>query len=292
MTAREMLCFLHFFPLIFGCSIPDDDSVWKFMLIFLDITTILLSYSIDHFQCEHLEILIQQHHELYVQLFKDHLKPKHHFMIHYPQVIRKVGPPRKYWCFLFEAMHKQSKMYCRAITSRVNIALSVATKYQMQYAHMLMTQKKSIFTVNGLSRIDTMHKQYILNFSLAENLIEFVCYRECIYRGKKFKSGFFFCQHVDTLSPANSIVFQLLEIITFSNANIPYLLCKRVTVMNYSSHYASLEISTTNENDDNNNDTNYIRDFAILNVTRLKGPPLNANSMTRGKLMLRPKCFY
>lgn len=30
MTAREMMCFVHFFPLIYGNRVPEDNEVWLF----------------------------------------------------------------------------------------------------------------------------------------------------------------------------------------------------------------------------------------------------------------------
>lgn len=53
-----------------------------------------------------LEHLIEQHHRLVLATFKDFtLKPKHHFMIHYPRNIRQVGPLVHLWCMRFEGKH-------------------------------------------------------------------------------------------------------------------------------------------------------------------------------------------
>ena len=46
MTAKEMMTFLHFFSLMIGDLVPDDDPVWLFFLNFLEIVDILLSNQI------------------------------------------------------------------------------------------------------------------------------------------------------------------------------------------------------------------------------------------------------
>jgi len=50
---------------------------------------------------------------MYTHFFNDTLKPKHHFLIHYPSIIEQSGPPRNYWCFRFEGKHKELKIYAR-----------------------------------------------------------------------------------------------------------------------------------------------------------------------------------
>ncbi|KAB7499413.1 hypothetical protein Anas_09724 [Armadillidium nasatum] len=40
-----------------------------------------------------LSTIISEHHELYLELFTDSdLKPKHHFMVHYPRMVCAYDP--------------------------------------------------------------------------------------------------------------------------------------------------------------------------------------------------------
>ncbi|KAF0764466.1 zinc finger MYM-type protein 1-like [Aphis craccivora] len=99
MSAREMMSFIHFFSIMVGDLIPDDDEVWKFFLVLLKIIDLLLSYNFTEGKIMDLKQLISQHNSMYIRLFNDTLKPKHHFLIHYPTIIQYSGPPRFYWCF-------------------------------------------------------------------------------------------------------------------------------------------------------------------------------------------------
>lgn len=47
MSAREMLTFTIYLPLMIGDIIPDEDEVWKFLLNFIDIIDLVLSFKIN-----------------------------------------------------------------------------------------------------------------------------------------------------------------------------------------------------------------------------------------------------
>lgn len=128
MTAREMMMFVHYLPLIFGELIPLDNEVWNFVLSLVELADLILLPSFDKEMIKVLEEQIIYHHSLYMQVFNQYLKPKHHLLLHYAQTIEKIGPPRHTWSFRFEATHQTFKKYCRAITSRRNICLTLCTK--------------------------------------------------------------------------------------------------------------------------------------------------------------------
>lgn len=138
MTAREMMSFVHLFQLMVGDLVPNDDEIWLFLLHLLEIIDILHFSDISRDLAERLRFLIKRHHMDYVRLFNDTLKPKHHLMLHYYSVILKSGPPRNYWCFRYEAKHKEFKAYARAITSRKNVCVSLAKKFQLKLANSLV----------------------------------------------------------------------------------------------------------------------------------------------------------
>lgn len=128
MSAREMMTFIYYFPLMVGDLVPEDDNVWLFFLIFLEIIQNLLSSQMSDGSIFHLQQMIEKHNSEYALLFNDNLKPKFHLLIHYPTVIKYSGPPKHFWCFRYEAKHKEMKSYAHAITSRKNITLSLAKK--------------------------------------------------------------------------------------------------------------------------------------------------------------------
>jgi len=110
----------------------------EIFLIFLEIIEILLSGQFTQSLVFHLKKLIKKHKSDYIILFQDTFKPKHHLLIHYPMIILNSGPPRNCWCFRYEAKHKEMKLYAHAITSRKNISLTLAKKFQYKFMNNIL----------------------------------------------------------------------------------------------------------------------------------------------------------
>lgn len=69
MSGSEMKCFTHYFSLIFGDLIEQDDEVWQFVINFRNITDILLSKIITNEKLSLLSGMIDKHLVDFVRLF-------------------------------------------------------------------------------------------------------------------------------------------------------------------------------------------------------------------------------
>lgn len=285
MTAREVMTFMHLFTLMVGDLVPHDDEVWKFLLNLIKIIEILLAFEISYDLAERLQSLIQQHHIEYTRLFGDTLKPKHHFMLHYLSVIMQSGPPRLYWCFRFEAFHKEFKTYARSTTSRKNICVSFAKKYQLKFADSLIQPSvQTSYIVQECHRTQTNHTDLVFAFCARRKLSpNFRCYSKCIYHCKTFKKGYYISQYNDPIDVQNVVIFEILAIILFSDFETPHLICKHAKVDQYYDHYAAyaIDVSCSSENDR----------YSVVSVESLAGPPVNMHKTARGLNMVRPKQY-
>ena len=71
---------------IIGDCIPESDEYWDLYLHLKSVGEIInLRYFNKDF-IDFLKTLITEHHELYVELFGEKLKPKFHFLLHYPRI--------------------------------------------------------------------------------------------------------------------------------------------------------------------------------------------------------------
>lgn len=138
MTASEMRTFVRIFALLVGDLIPDNDFVWKFYLILRDIIEIILCRQMQKEMYRILKERIAEHHRLYVTLFHDTLKPKHHHMIHYPSILPQSGVLINLACDRFEANHQPAMQDAKATRSRKNIAYTLAVKQQLRCAYRFM----------------------------------------------------------------------------------------------------------------------------------------------------------
>jgi hypothetical protein len=139
-SSSEMLCFINFLPLMIGDKIPQDDEVWDFFTGLLKILDIVMDSSVNEADLLYLDALVREHHRFYCRFFKATLKPKHHFMLHYSTVMRLVGPLKNLWCMRLEAKHKEIKKYATVISSRQNLALSLAIKEQLKLSNRFFSQ--------------------------------------------------------------------------------------------------------------------------------------------------------
>lgn len=119
MSASEMLALLAYL----GDLVPQGDEYWDLYVLLHQIVFILLDSMFSKNTVEYLKTLIQEYHELFGKLFGVPLKPKHHFLLHYPDLIMRAAPVKYTWSMRYEAYHKLLKSTANSVTSRKNILL-------------------------------------------------------------------------------------------------------------------------------------------------------------------------
>lgn len=138
-TASETMTFLKYFGLIIGDKIPEGDKHWNLYINLRNICDILTMRYFDKRCTKLLKNLITEHHQIYISLFGKTLKPKHHFMSHYHQIIRKIGPLINVWRMRTEAKHRPSKRNAHISQSRVNLPYTLPLKHQLQLCFTFMS---------------------------------------------------------------------------------------------------------------------------------------------------------
>ncbi|XP_061387200.1 uncharacterized protein LOC133322173, partial [Musca vetustissima] len=63
MSAREMLTFVIYFPIMVGDFVPRDDEVWQLVLTLIEIVDTILSFRVDAFMINSLESNIKRHNK-------------------------------------------------------------------------------------------------------------------------------------------------------------------------------------------------------------------------------------
>lgn len=139
-SASEMYSLVIYFGLIIGDLVPEDDEIWNFYLLLYELLEISFGHLFNDNVILYLRQVIKEHNILYMDLFKQHLKPKYHFLIHYPTIITLLGPPRYYSAIRFEAFHKISKIAAHNVTSRINIAHTIAIKHQLKLCNRFISR--------------------------------------------------------------------------------------------------------------------------------------------------------
>lgn len=118
--------------LIFGDVVEKENEHWLFLILLLQIISIVFSPIVTDGLITLLKHLICDHHRMFKELFPgERLIPKHHLMIHYPRCIRKVGPLIHLWCMRFEAKHYTFK---KSVKNFKNLTKSLVKQHQRKLA--------------------------------------------------------------------------------------------------------------------------------------------------------------
>lgn len=105
-----------------------------------------------------LDTKISEHRHRYLQVFPQaKLLLKHHFLEHYPDLIKALEPLVAQWTMGFEAKHRHSffKRVVRHTSCFRNISLSLAVKHQLMLAYYFndTTILKPAHSVTNLSKV-------------------------------------------------------------------------------------------------------------------------------------------
>ena len=77
-----------------------------------------------------LRALIENFYSHFIKFSPDLVKPKLHFLLHYPRFIEIYGPLRNLWCMHFESFHRKIKIIAHNCQNFKNICLTVAKRIQ------------------------------------------------------------------------------------------------------------------------------------------------------------------
>lgn len=275
MSAREMMSFIMYFPLMVGDLIPFDDEIWGFLLKLVEIIDLVLSFEVTDVSISTLKTRIKEHNNQYILYFKKPLKPKFHILTHYPTVLQKSGPLRKFWCFKYEAKHKYFKLYSHAITSRKNICLTLAVKFQLKFANRFIND-------NYIANNVIFHKKDKINCDLSSLVSSMIhisqdklsYYKQIEYFGVKYSNGYYVSKF------SNDYFIYVIKNIVKYEDNFA-IFAQKILNCCYQPHYTSFEVNPDS-----------LGELVILKFDDLVGPPTTIIKTSKGKHILRLKEYY
>ena len=280
MTAREMMLFVHYFPLMFGDLIPANDYVWSFVLSLVELTTLVLLPKYNDELLNTLEKQIEYHHFHYRQLFAEPLKPKYHILLHYVQTIRKIGPPRYTWSFRFEAFHQVFKKYCRNITSRKNICLTLCIKAKLIFIHDIehMNHFKNPIVYKNPINLRSIDLSYFSLLDLTNELLtsNFKAVSKVSYKGTDYKVGQFLTKTTNNMKTVK--LYEIKDILIATDTVVK-VACQQWKVEKYSYHFASFEVDKP------------LPDFCIMLIDTFDGPPIHIYNVQENSYVRLKKYF-
>jgi len=127
----EIRTLLRFMPLIVSNDIKDsNDPIWHSSLFLTEIVEIICAPIIHKFFLPYLQVIINEYLDFRTQIFKKNLRPKHHYISHYPYLIDQFGPLIKVWTLRFESKHTYFKRVIQNIKNFINVTQSLSIKHE------------------------------------------------------------------------------------------------------------------------------------------------------------------
>jgi hypothetical protein len=247
MSSAEMLCFVRYSGVIFGDLIPRGNEHWQLWCNLIEILGILSSPTVQPSTDVLLATLVTEHNGLFTKLFKEPLKPKFHFMLHYPYCMKMVGPLCDIASLRYESKHQEAKMSANATTSRKDISHTLAMKHQLNICYRLLAGDGLIsrFDVGPGETMDSCDLDLFIYFrdALPANFM-----RSCFVtnwvnvRGTEYKPNMM----LKLFQRYNLPVFGYIKyILVDPDMNVCFvtLVCQ---VICFDSHFQAYEVDTTN----------------------------------------------
>lgn len=273
MSAKQMKTFSHFVLLMIGDLVEPNDSVYNFLILFIKIIDCLLLPNFDDDVLIKLQLLIEEHNQLYQSLFNDTLKPKHHNLVHYPTIIKKLGPLRYLWSFRFEAEHQIHKQYARSTTSRVNVPLSLGIKSSIRFANSILNNTffQPDFVFKDIVPIEK-DNSYITSLNLSD-LNSYTRTNSVIFRGKPFKIG-----HIVSVTNDTFFIYEICDFLIKEN-NVSIVVKNHVCI-HFSERFQSYLVGAETQN------------YTVIKFDSLDGPPIHFYLLNNGLKVIRAKQIW
>lgn len=112
-NGHENWALIRLLPLMIGFDIPEHDETWEILMLLKDIVELATSFRFTDDTIDFLGAKISEHRGLLSKVFPHFvLRPKHHYIEHYPQLIRTYGPLRDVWTMrLRESISSSNKSF-------------------------------------------------------------------------------------------------------------------------------------------------------------------------------------
>lgn len=233
-SASQMKCLMQHIPFVFHLyeKHPKLKHAWICINSMLKILRICYSNKILETDLIELDETIRCHLENVKSCFKITLKPKHHFLTHYSEIIRRSGPLCHLSTLRFEMKHKELTITMKNNNNFRNVTKSMTEKYQLRNVFQDVYTDKIEHTKLRKIDLKDRYKSLFPNTVLSES--EFSIYS---VKNLRFNSDFF---EKGLVVQHNSIYFEIKEILSIKNDF--YLVCIKYDRVEFNEFLVSLEV--------------------------------------------------
>jgi len=250
MTGSEKLSFVKLFGVLAGDLVDTGDPYWELYLCLRKVIEITMVDVVTNETPAILQDHVKDLLEHYLSLSEsNYLKPKAHFLTHH-MIMHKSGPLKQLNCSRYEAKHKQLKASASATTSRRNLALTVATKHQLNFFFRLKCNLSVIppteFGPGEIIKIQEDVKYFLFRDTLPLSILQAdgkcFCRSYVEYKGTKYTPSLMFADVDDFGLPG----FAAIKMIVVNNDLIVFV-CQKYVTLRFDEHVHAYKVAPSIE---------------------------------------------
>lgn len=254
-NASQMACLMKNIPFIFVNLLRHNDEkkrsvvhkAWPIIEYILKISQITSSNVITEDNLINLEKYTHEFLSLIQDKFEKNLIPKLHFMVHYPNTIRILGPLKKIEMMRGDAKHQQLTQYAKRCRNYMNITKTLSEKHQEvlsvkwsknTYCDSLEVSKKGLKIVSKKGQLIkevANHSKFLSNHF--EDINQLIYIKYIVLNSSTFARGLFII--------VSNQMHQIEAILKHNDSFI--FLCRKFTTVKYFDFANCFEIQESEE---------------------------------------------
>jgi hypothetical protein len=182
--------------IVYGLVKDVNDPVWSLYLNLCDLVALVCAPRIEMGQLSLMKTLIEDYLECRLRLFPEKgLRPKHHYLIHYPILCLQFGPLIHMWTMRFESKHSYFKRAIRNLHNFVNLTKTLANRHQLlqcyqMAGHILSSDVDSVGNMTYNEHVYSVGIQKAVEQIKSSNADLEVCSQLSVH-GTTYKVGLF-----------------------------------------------------------------------------------------------------
>ena len=245
-TAAQAWCLLRLLPIMIGHGVPFDDTNWLVLLLFLDVVEYCMAPKVNKVVSNFLAYLIEMFLSAYYDKYNEiTMKPKFHFLTHYPKVMFLYGPLVHCWTLRFEGKHLMFKETAWRTKNRKNILKTLAEKHE--YYQAWRRSRSENFLTEGTIKHTGGEVVFIrmLSQEMQRLVLPLVGKTESVYRAKKvsFSGTWYKSGSAVVLAKTDESYKFGISITNFIISGVVYLACRTTITTDYIHHEHAYAIS-------------------------------------------------
>ena len=132
MKAVQCWGLIKYLPLIIGHKVSADNEPYKLLLQLSELVDIAFSPRFSAGMISYMKELIKDYLDTFKRLYGDMvtIKPKQHFLVHFPTIVRKSGPLIGMNCLKYELKNSFFKRSAHVVCNFKNICNTLAFRHQ------------------------------------------------------------------------------------------------------------------------------------------------------------------